>query len=380
MAKKRANTNVLEIQTAESQGSQDVALASSLSAQSSMHPAKKPPVKAYQDEGDTHSIVEVLPDGTMTIVTTTTVTTTVTTSTRTYVTGELPRVSMDVTGLNASAAAVAFEPVSGTATKAVAADAPDLLYAQEHEMRQYQPTAIHSVEVRSCEEKPSENPSPKIPAKPLAYRFIKRAFDIIGSAVAMIIFSPLLGFLAIAVRVTSPGPAIFRQERYGRNYEPFICYKFRTMKVDAPRNIPTSVMAENPDVMTPIGATLRKWSLDELPQLLNIFKGDMSFIGPRPMILSEKYQVVAREAYGANDIRPGLSGWAQVNGRDVVSVEEKARLDGYYRANMSISLDVYVFFKSIVVALTRSGYKGVSDGRSRMSESKQGDADQDEAR
>lgn len=209
--------------------------------------------------------------------------------------------------------------------------------------------------------KPSSNP-PEISA---GFLIMKRTFDAAGSVAGMVILSPLLAGIAVAVKATSSGPIIFRQKRFGRNRVPFTCYKFRTMKVDTPRDVPTSVMAEDPSVMTPIGATLRKWSLDELPQLFNILKGDMSFIGPRPMIMAEEYQIDAREKYGANDIRPGLSGWAQINGRDAVGVEEKAYLDGEYRANMSIAFDAKVFFRSIYVVLTRNGYRGVSKSRVR---------------
>ena len=190
----------------------------------------------------------------------------------------------------------------------------------------------------------------------IAFRAAKRFFDIAASVVGMVALSPLLLATAIAVKTTSQGPVIFKQKRYGKDRVPFTCYKFRTMKIDTPPNVPTRVMREDKAVMTPIGAMLRKTSIDELPQLVNIVKGDMSIVGPRPMILAEYDQIQARDRYGANDIRPGLTGWAQVNGRDGVTVEEKARLDGEYCQRMGLAMDARVLLQSIVVVLGRLGY------------------------
>lgn len=194
-------------------------------------------------------------------------------------------------------------------------------------------------------------------AKPcVAFRAFKRIFDIASACLGLVLLSPLLLGTALAVKATSPGPVIFKQERYGRDKKPFVCFKFRSMMADTPADVPTRVMHENQSVMTPIGATLRKTSIDELPQLVNIVKGDMSVVGPRPMILVEYDQIQARDRYGANDIRPGLTGWAQVNGRDGVTVEQKARLDGEYRQSMGLMMDARVFLRSIVVVLGRFGY------------------------
>lgn len=195
-----------------------------------------------------------------------------------------------------------------------------------------------------------------VPRPGKGYLAFKRAFDITSAGLGLVALSPLLLGTAIAVRATSEGPAIFKQERYGKDNVPFTCYKFRSMTVDTPSDVPTAVMNENPAVMTPIGSFLRKTSIDELPQLLNIVKGDMSVVGPRPMILAEREQIEAREKYDATSIRPGLTGWAQVNGRDAVSVDEKARLDGEYRSKMSLAMDAKIFMKSIGVVLTRAGY------------------------
>lgn len=192
-----------------------------------------------------------------------------------------------------------------------------------------------------------------------AYLGVKRVFDIVASSLGLIVLSPVLVGAGAAVKFTSDGPIIFKQQRYGKDNIPFTCYKFRSMKVDTPDNVPTAEMKENPSVMTPIGSFLRKTSIDELPQLFNIVKGDMSVIGPRPMILSEYEQIQEREKYGATAIRPGLTGWAQVNGRDAVSIQEKARLDGEYRNNMSVAMDLKILLKSVPVVLSRSGY---SDG------------------
>lgn len=190
----------------------------------------------------------------------------------------------------------------------------------------------------------------------LGFRVAKRTFDLVAASAALVILSPLFLAVSIAVKTTSPGPIVFKQERYGRNKQHFTCYKFRSMMVDTPADIPTRMMGERQSVMTPIGATLRKTSIDELPQLVNIVKGEMSVVGPRPMILAEYDQIQARDRYGANDIRPGLTGWAQVNGRDGLTVEEKARFDGEYRWKMSIAMDARVLLQSVVVVLGRFGY------------------------
>lgn len=189
-----------------------------------------------------------------------------------------------------------------------------------------------------------------------AYRAAKRAADVVLGCAGAVALSPVMAATAAAVKMTSPGPVIFKQQRYGMGKRPFTCYKFRSMKVDTPDDVPTSVMQEDASVMTPVGAFIRRASLDELPQLVNIIKGDMSIVGPRPMILSEGDQVAERDRYGANDIRPGLTGWAQVNGRDSVTLEEKARMDGEYRREMSLAFDAEIIAKSVKVVATRAGY------------------------
>lgn len=174
------------------------------------------------------------------------------------------------------------------------------------------------------------------------YRFIKRTFDIISSGCGMVVLSPIIAGTALAVKLTSPGPVIFKQQRVGKNKQLFNIYKFRTMRIDTP-DLPSHMINAN-DWMTPIGATLRKFSLDELPQLWNIFTGKMSVIGPRPALWSQFDLVAERDKYGANNVQPGLTGWAQINGRDELTIEAKSALDGEYVRKRSIGFDLRCFF------------------------------------
>lgn len=176
----------------------------------------------------------------------------------------------------------------------------------------------------------------------LGYRFVKRAFDVVASGLGIVVLGPLIAGTALAVKISSPGPVIFKQERIGKGKRLFEIYKFRTMRIDTP-NLP-SHMIDASEWMTPIGATLRKLSLDELPQLWNIFKGDMSVIGPRPALWSQFDLMAERDLYGANDVRPGLTGWAQINGRDELTIEAKSALDGQYVQRRSIFFDLKCFF------------------------------------
>ena len=199
-------------------------------------------------------------------------------------------------------------------------------------------------------------------------RFFKRLCDFCISLICSIIFLPIFIILIIVVKLDSKGPVFFRQERVGKDKKLFHILKFRTMKVDTPKEIPTC-MLENPEqYITRVGKFLRKTSLDELPQIWNILAGQMSLIGPRPVIPREKELIAERDLYGANDIRPGLTGWAQINGRDEVSWKEKARLDGEYVQKMSFSLDVKCFFKTIVDVLKREGMVEGTAGQSKNKE------------
>ena len=188
-------------------------------------------------------------------------------------------------------------------------------------------------------------------------RYIKRVLDILISAVSLIVLSPLLLLVAIAIKLDSRGPVIFSQKRYGRNKELFDIYKFRTMRTDTPRDVPTNDLKGAKSFITPLGGFLRKTSLDELPQLWNILRGDMSLIGPRPALWNQYDLMEWRDKFGASNIRPGLSGWAQVNGRDYLSrdLEKKARRDGEYANHVSFGFDLKCFLLTIVKVFNRQG-------------------------
>lgn len=185
------------------------------------------------------------------------------------------------------------------------------------------------------------------------YRFSKRAFDIAASALGMCLLSWLILGTAIAVKVTSPGPIIFKQQRVGKNKKLFNIYKFRTMRIDTP-NLPSHMIDAN-EWLTPIGAIMRRLSLDELPQLWNILKGDMSAVGPRPALWSQFDLVAERDLYGANNVRPGLTGWAQINGRDELSIKSKAMRDGEYVAKRGVAFDLRCFFGTFAKLFTGAG-------------------------
>ncbi len=161
-------------------------------------------------------------------------------------------------------------------------------------------------------------------------RFVKRTIDVIASFFGMIFLSWLYAVIAIAIFLDDPGPIFFVQKRIGKNKIPFSMYKFRSMKMSAPHNVPTHLLQNPEQHITRIGKFLRKSSLDELPQIWNIFIGDMSVVGPRPALWNQEDLLAERDKYGANDIRPGLTGWAQINGRDELEIVDKARLDGEY--------------------------------------------------
>ena len=186
--------------------------------------------------------------------------------------------------------------------------------------------------------------------------FIKRLLDLIISLIAIVLLIIPIGIIALIIIITDPGPAFFRQKRYGMDKKYFKIIKFRTMKTDTP-DIPTDKL-ENPEqYVTGIGKILRKTSLDELPQIFNIFIGQMSFIGPRPALWNQKALIKLRDKVHANDVRPGLSGWAQINGRDDIPEKRKAELDGEYVKRMSFTFDCKCFFGSIIKAFKSEGVK-----------------------
>ena len=186
-------------------------------------------------------------------------------------------------------------------------------------------------------------------------RVFKRLIDLVLSALGLILLSPLFLILAIAIKVDDPGPVFFRQKRVGIHKTYFEILKFRTMKMDTPHDMPTHLL-ENPDqYITRVGRFLRKTSLDELPQIAQIFTGKMSIIGPRPALWNQYDLIAQRDRYGANDVRPGLSGWAQINGRDELPIEVKARYDGEYVENLSFLFDCKCFFGTIGKVLRHDG-------------------------
>ena len=183
------------------------------------------------------------------------------------------------------------------------------------------------------------------------YLKIKRLIDCLISLIGIVLLMPLFIVIGLLIKIDSKGPVIFQQKRYGKNKEPFYIYKFRTMRLDAPKNVSTKEFNDSKKYITKIGYFLRRTSLDELPQLFNILLGQMSIVGPRPVVLKEKNLIIARDRYGANNIKPGITGWAQINGRDRLSVEEKAKLDGFYVENMGLLMDFKCFFKTIKYVL-----------------------------
>ena len=188
---------------------------------------------------------------------------------------------------------------------------------------------------------------------------IKRLLDILLSACGILCLSWLLLLLAIAIKLDSPGPVFFRQKRVGIGKRHFQILKFRTMRIDTPHDMPTHLLHDPEQYITRMGRFLRKTSLDELPQLWNILVGDMAVIGPRPALWNQYDLLAERDKYGANDVRPGLTGWAQINGRDELEIPVKARLDGEYVQRLSFGFDLKCFFGTFGYVFAR---KGVVEG------------------
>ena len=186
-------------------------------------------------------------------------------------------------------------------------------------------------------------------------KFWKRLLDIVLSGCAIVVLSPLFLILALAIKIDDPGPVFFRQKRVGIHKSHFHILKFRTMKVSTPKDMPTHLLENPQQYITRVGGFLRKTSLDELPQIFQIFTGDMSIIGPRPALWNQFDLIEERDKYGANDIRPGLTGWAQINGRDELPIDVKARFDGEYVRNISFLFDCKCFFGTIASVLKSDG-------------------------
>ena len=184
---------------------------------------------------------------------------------------------------------------------------------------------------------------------------VKRLLAIVLSALGILCLGWLLLLLSVSIKLDSPGPVLFKQKRVGQDKSHFYILKFRTMRIDTPKDTPTHLLSNPEQYITRVGRFLRKTSLDELPQLFNILAGDMAVIGPRPALWNQFDLIAERDKYGANAVRPGLTGWAQINGRDELPIDVKARLDGDYVKNLSFTFDVRCFLGTIKAVLCRDG-------------------------
>lgn len=185
--------------------------------------------------------------------------------------------------------------------------------------------------------------------------FLKRTIDVILSGIGLIVFAIPMGIVALIIKREDPGPSIFKQKRVGKNKTYFNLYKFRSMKMETPHDTPTHLLQNPEQYILKIGAFIRKTSIDELPQMWNIFKGDMSIIGPRPALWNQEDLIAERDKYGANDVKPGLTGWAQINGRDELEIPVKAKLDGEYVQKQGLLMDVKCFIGTISSVLKSEG-------------------------
>ena len=186
-------------------------------------------------------------------------------------------------------------------------------------------------------------------------KFGKRLVDVILSGIALIPLSVVYLILAIAIKIDDPGSVFFRQKRVGLHKTHFEIMKFRTMKMETPKDMPTHLLKNPEQYITRVGGFLRKYSLDELPQILQIFTGKMSIVGPRPALWNQFDLMEERDKYGANDVRPGLTGWAQINGRDELPIDVKARLDGEYVEKMGFLFDMKCMIGTVLPVFTGAG-------------------------
>lgn len=187
------------------------------------------------------------------------------------------------------------------------------------------------------------------------YPVIKKILDRLLALVGLCILSPVFLILVAAIKLDSKGPVLFRQKRVGINKTYFNILKFRTMKIDTPKDMPTHLLKDPQQYITKVGGFLRKTSLDELPQIINILKGDMAIVGPRPALWNQYDLIEERDKYGANDILPGLTGWAQINGRDELPIAVKARLDGEYVKRMGFLMDVRCILGTVISVVKQEG-------------------------
>lgn len=191
------------------------------------------------------------------------------------------------------------------------------------------------------------------------YMGIKKCMDFLIALIALLLFWWVFAILCIAIKLDSPGPIFFKQKRVGLHKTHFNILKFRTMRIDTPKDMPTHMLSNPDQYITKVGKFLRKSSLDELPQIINILKGEMSIVGPRPALWNQYDLIEERDKYGANDVVPGLTGWAQINGRDELEIPVKAKLDGEYVEKFGLLMDMKCFFGTITAVLF---HKGVVEG------------------
>ena len=186
-------------------------------------------------------------------------------------------------------------------------------------------------------------------------KLVTRLLDIVLSLAGLIVSAIPMAVITLVIKREDPGPAVFKQKRFGIHKSFFTLYKFRSMKLSTPHDVPTHQLEDPEQYLLKSGKFIRKYSLDELPQLLNIFKGDMSVIGPRPALWNQDDLIEERDKYGANDVKPGLTGWAQINGRDELEIPVKAKLDGEYAKKLSFIFDCRCFFGTFLKVLRHEG-------------------------
>lgn len=197
----------------------------------------------------------------------------------------------------------------------------------------------------------------------MEYLKIKRILGLIISFIGLAVLLPVFLILAAAIKIDSKGPVLFKQKRFGINKSSFEIFKFRTMRIDTPKDTPTHLLTNPEQYITKVGKFLRITSLDELPQIFNIITGTMAIVGPRPALWNQYDLIRERDRYGANDVRPGLTGWAQINGRDELPIDIKASLDGEYVQNICFKMDVKCFFGTIISVLKHDGVMEGGTGR-----------------
>jgi len=197
------------------------------------------------------------------------------------------------------------------------------------------------------------------------YLYVKRLLDVLVVVMLVPFWVPVMLVIALIIKLSSPGKVLFKQKRYGKNKKLFTLYKFRTMYTDAPKDTPTHLLNNPGAFITPVGHYLRRFSLDELPNLICLIRNDLSLVGPRPALWNQDDLIAERDKYGANDIKPGITGWAQINGRDELPIEVKARFDGEYARNLTFWMDVKCLFGTVKSVL---GSRGVVEGGTGMLE------------